>query len=46
MQPRTAVAIWGRETIDEFRALKKRLDPKAQLQTNLARRIFPEWFAA
>ncbi|MCA8969447.1 MAG: FAD-binding oxidoreductase, partial [Planctomycetes bacterium] len=46
MLPRTAEAIWGKETIERFHALKRRLDPKSRLQTNLARRVFPDWFAS
>lgn len=45
MRPRTAESIWGEEAIARFAQLKQRLDPDARLQTNLARRIFPNWFA-
>lgn len=44
MQPRTGRAIWGETVLAEFETIKQRLDPNAVLQTNLARRIFPEWF--
>lgn len=45
MMPRTAASIWGREAIEQFTEIKRRLDPETQLQTNLARRVFPDWFA-
>ncbi len=45
MLPESAERIWGAERLDRFFALKRRLDPDARLQTNLARRVFPDRLA-
>ena len=39
-QPATALAFLGEETIQKFRALKRRCDPDNLLESNLYRRVF------
>ena len=41
----TAHSIWPEEALAKFRALKSRCDPASILQTNLSRRVFPEFRA-
>lgn len=38
----TVRRIWPKETLDKFFELKRKHDPEALLQTNLARRVFPD----
>ncbi len=40
LTPKKAAAYLGQETVDKFRALKRRCDPDHLLQTNLWRRVF------
>jgi hypothetical protein len=46
MRPETARRIWPETTRARFAAMKRRLDPGGVLQTDLARRVLPELFAA
>jgi FAD/FMN-containing dehydrogenase len=43
---RTARAFLGDEALTEFGRIKQRCDPDGLLETNLARRVFPEWCAS
>jgi len=40
LRPEDAARAWGRERIDAYLALKKRLDPQGILQSDLLRRVF------
>lgn len=42
----TARAFLGEQALASFRQLKQRCDPDGLLETNLARRVFPEWCAS
>lgn len=41
--PATVHKTWPRATLDKFRRLKEEHDPRHLLQTNLSRRLFPEF---
>ena len=43
MLAETAGRIWPAEVLGRFKALKERYDPDGLLQTNLSRRVFPEF---
>lgn len=42
LRTETARGFLGADTLEAFRALKQRCDPERRLQSNLARRVFPE----
>ncbi|PIE24729.1 MAG: FAD-binding protein [Planctomycetota bacterium] len=42
----TVRKVWKDGQIEELHALKQRFDPQSLLQTDLARRLFPDWFRA
>jgi decaprenylphospho-beta-D-ribofuranose 2-oxidase len=44
--PETVHRIWCDGQIEKLHEIKQRLDPQNLLQTDLARRLFPEWFPA
>ncbi len=42
LRPETARAFLGQDALKELKRLKERCDPEGLLQTNLARRLFPD----